>query len=595
MSAQTPAKSPVRKFTDWLNAPATTSPAAQPAVNGIPPATSVHTVTAPALGKDQRGGVVAAARRLTGADATSRNPNRKGSAGKAAEWQEEAWELLDLIGEQRFLASTLAGRMSQAALYVGRTTLDASPGTRPEHVEDPEINLLLASIGDGVAGQSQLIHRAGVNLFVAGECWLVGIPPRLVPGTEEHARATSAEAGAGALRLVDRSGEVTDDSTDDVLALKWRLLSASEVNLDNGGIVRLSLEDGSTIETDADTLWLIRIWRAHPRKAWEADSPTRASLPVLRELLGLTQHISAQVDSRLAGAGLLAISTEADDALKRAAGIDPASAESPLTEALIEAMQVPISDRSAASAIVPLVVTVPGNPASNFHYMNFSTELDKEARQLRDEAIRRLALGQDAPPELLLGTGGMNHWGAWLVREDVVKTHLEPPLALICEALTVQFLRPMLTQLGVPDDELSSYVVWYDVDHLIARPNRAQDAKDLFAQGVISAKALREATGFEEGDGADAAAAGEERNLREEAVQAALALLGRSPALATEPGLPALIDQIEAALRSTSGGGAGIEPLLGEVAAESGEGSTEGGIPNTADDPPPADSPAGGA
>src|SRR5690606_14077388 len=129
--------------------------------------------------------------------------------------------------------------------------------------------------------------------------------------------------------------------------------------------------------------------------------------------------------------GLLMVADRIVKALKEARGITDDSEDDPFTDALIEAMLTPISDRSSAAAQVPLVVTVPSDgdrPVSDMmHHMSFDTPLDTSLQPLRDEAIRRLALGQDAPPELLLGTGGMNHWGAWLVREDVVTTHLEPP------------------------------------------------------------------------------------------------------------------------------------------------------------------------
>ena len=45
------------------------------------------------------------------------------------------------------------------------------------------------------------------------------------------------------------------------------------------------------------------------------DSPVRAALPILRELVGLTQHVSAQIDSRLAGAGMLVMRASASRAV----------------------------------------------------------------------------------------------------------------------------------------------------------------------------------------------------------------------------------------------------------------------------------------
>lgn len=588
-----PKPSAMRRFYNWLTADTFTSSviASQPdgipaTLGGIPVLEEItETISVPAREQEPAlgGALMASARRLTDRDAKGRSESAKGGAGKTAPWQEEAWELLDLIGEQRFLAHTLAGRMSQAALYVGKLEDGDSPGTRPEQVEDGDLQVLLNSIGGGIAGQGQLIHRAGVNLFVAGEVWLVGIPPRLVPGTPEYEYAATS---GDSVRPVNRSGPV-EESTDDVLKLEWRMLSVTEINLDQTGQATINLEDGSTVVADPTDLYMIRIWRPHPRRAWEADSPTRASLPVLRELLGLTQHISAQVDSRLAGAGLLAVSSEADAALKRAAGIDENDPRSPLMEALTLAMQTAIKDRAAASALVPLAVTVPGNPAEAFHYMTFSTPLDKEARQLRDEAIRRLALGQDAPPELLLGTGGMNHWGAWLVREDVVTTHLEPPLALICDALTTQYLRPLMRELGYPEDDLERYVVWYDVDNLIARPNRTQDAKDLYALGEIDGRALREAVGFEEGD------APEDGEALDPAIELAFQLVKNTPTLAQTPGLAVLVEQIREMLKGAPES-ATASPSSVEVNESTGgdsSESTEGGPPNTENDPPPLGTP----
>lgn len=595
MSMNTPPtleRGPIRRFLDWLNDDTpTTSKGSDltrggivpPAFGGVPPyrlTSSPETISQPSRKQEPAlgGALMASARRLSASDAKGRNENAKGGAGKTAPWQEESWELLDLIGEQRFLAHTLAGRMSQAALYVGKRNPEDSPGTRPDHADEPGLQDLLNSIGGGIAGRSQLIHRAGVNLFVAGEVWLVGIPPRLIPGTPEH-EAAHARAN-GILFPILRDGPV-EESADDVLSLEWRMLSVTEINLDQTGEAKINLEDGSVIECDPTDLYMIRIWRPHPRKAWEADSPTRASLPVLRELLGLTQHISAQVDSRLAGAGLLAVSSEADAALKRAAGIDENDPRSPLMEALTLAMQTAIKDRAAASALVPLAVTVPGDPSKAFHHMSFSTALDKEARQLRDEAIRRLALGQDAPPELLLGTGGMNHWGAWLVREDVVTTHLEPPLSLICDALTTQYLRPMMIQLGYSPDELEDYVVWYDVAHLISRPNMTQDAKDLHALGALSDPALREALGFDEDE------APEEQADLDPAVALAFDMVRTAASLAQNPGLPILVEQIRAVLE---GSPAPAMPST-ETAPASPADSTEGGPPATDNDGPPVGSP----
>lgn len=544
------------------------------------------------------GGILASARRLTGEDVKKRNTNAMGSAGKTAGWQEEAWDLYDAIGEQRFLADTLAGRMAQAAFYVGKTDPAHSPGTRPQPVENDRFQGILDAIGDGPSGFSQIINRLGINLFNVGEGWLVGIPPRLVPGTLEHTAAREAQDSGPILRTVDRS--VVEPNDTDVLSMVWRMLSVDEISVDQSATAKFTLETGDKIECPVDDLLLIRIWRPHARRAWEPNSPTRAALPILRELLGLTLYVGAQTDSRLAGAGLLVISTEASAALKRAAGIPEDDPRDPLMEALTEAMSAAIKDRSSPAALVPITLTVPSDVVDKIQHITFSTPFDKETPKLRDEAIRRLALSQDAPPELLLGVAGMNHWGAWLVREDVVKTHLEPPLALICDALTTQYLRPILIADGMDEEAANEYVIWYDVDHLIERPNRGDDAKELYDRNELNGRALREATGFEETDAPDEPTITE----TDPAVETALRMVEKAPSLAQMPGLPTLVEDIRAVLAGPAATEARAEERSQEVEApaveivegerSSGDRSSEGGLPNTSPDDAPAGTPASG-
>src|SRR5699024_330485 len=204
------------------------------------------------------------------------------------------------------------------------------------------------------------------------------------------------------------------------------------------------------------------------------------------------------------------------------------------TDAMIESMLTPVSDRSAASALVPLVVTVPAEPRGAFTYLYSPSPLASEARNLRDEAIRRLSLGMDAPPELLLGTGGMNHWGSWLVQEETVTTHIEPPLGLICEALTTQYLWPALEDLGYTD--YRDYVITYDVDHLVTRPNLSADAFNLHEKGAISDDALRRVSGFDEQDAP-------ERPV-DLATATVLRMVESNPNLMVNPGIENLVKQI---------------------------------------------------
>lgn len=70
--------------------------------------------------------LTASAKRLT-----TTNIVRMGSSGKGEAWQEDAWDMYDLVGEQRFLANTIAGRMSQARLFVGKMPKDPTDDVEP--------------------------------------------------------------------------------------------------------------------------------------------------------------------------------------------------------------------------------------------------------------------------------------------------------------------------------------------------------------------------------------------------------------------------------------------------------------------------------
>lgn len=472
--------------------------------------------------------LTAAATRLTKASMMDTPVKRKGYSKD--DRISDAWDMFDLLGEQRFLATTLAGRMGQARLYLGRIDPD-NPTADPERVEDePELMALVESLGNNPAQLGQFLTRIGVNLFVPGGLYLVGIPEDLFNDD-------------GSIRELF-PGEVPGEDMD-LASLEWHALSTREfTRKDDEKVVGVRLIDGRAFEVDPDRLMVIHCWRPHPAEGWRYDSPVLSSLPVLRELVGLTMHVSAQIDSRLAGAGILLVADSVKTATMRNAGVEAENEDDdPFTDALIEAMTTPISDRSSAAAVVPYVWTVPLKEGQKVEdlvsHLSFAGPLDPEARQLREEAIRRVALGEDAPPELLLGVAGMNHWGAWLVREDVITTHVEPPLAIFCDAVTREFLWTAAIAMGRSRDDAHRYVIWYSVDHLIARPNEFAEAKELHEAGVISDSVLRDAAGYDDDDAPED---------KDPAIAMVLQMLVGAPSLAQNPGIPALVEQIRAAM-----------------------------------------------
>lgn len=393
-------------------------------------------------------------------------------------WSNEAWSLFDEVGELSYVVNALADRVGQASLFVGKADGVSRAPSILEDNEVPEAQEVLTFFGGGASNVGQLLSRASANLTVAGACYFVGIPREWMTNGKPNSNTYEEEI--------------------DFSSLVWEVLSTSEVQLNVTGNYKINFRGHNFDGVDPNSIYIVRVWDSHPRYWNQATSPVRPALPILREIVGLTQHVSAQIDSRLAGAGVLFVPEGVKAGTQSASGdFDEADA---FTESLVDAMVTPIQDRGAASAIVPLVVSIPEDTAKDIKHVSFSNNLDKEAPALRSESIRRLALAMNMPPEVLLGSGSMNHWGAWLVEEDTIKTHVEPVLALICNALTLQILRPYLEAVGYSTEEANTLSVWYDISDLVSRPIRTEDAVKLYELGEISGKTLREASGFGEED-----------------------------------------------------------------------------------------------
>jgi len=370
-------------------------------------------------------------------------PVQRNAVGKAQAWQAEAWQFYDRVAELRFVANWVGNVMSRAKLVVAKRIEDTLV---VQH--DGEAVEALAAYHGGLQGQQQMLQQAGVHLTVAGEFY-------------------------------------------DVLVKDmWAVLANDKVNGTSGSLT-CDLGDGSRTPIQSKKDMAIRVWTPHPREPLRADSPTQSNRGTLAEIATLSDHIAAQLESRLAGAGILWVPSEITFPTPKEA--DPsASVADQFMAVLGEAMVTPIKDRASASAIVPIVVTAPGEYLEKARHMTFWSELDAETINMRDNAVKRLAIGLDTPPEVLLGMGDSNHWNAWLVDEAAIKSHLEPRLQVICHALTDAYLRPALT--GASDAE--DYYVLADTSDIRLRPNRSREAVELYDRGELSGTALRRETGF---------------------------------------------------------------------------------------------------
>lgn len=442
------------------------------------------TAAAPVLGGGGNGGV---------------SGGGKGDDG----WQADAWNFYNVVPELRYVCQWLSNALSRCQLIPSE--VNAETGQPTGDCTDLDVAELVGDIAGGPAGQSQLLGRLATFLTVPGDSWVaIIVRPDLdangnpVPGTERE---------------------------------EWHVLSKDEVNKKSGSEVEITLPDGTKHVLDDDTDSISRVWRPHPRNATQSDSPVRACLPVLREILRLGQWVEATAKSRLTGAGLLAIASELSAPRKQTAPraepvfgttpdgdaptlptptpdgfVPPEAAQGgdmvgatqgaqDLMDLFIEVAQATIQDPNAASATVPVVIQGPGEFIDKIKYQTFGQEFTEVVIKLRESATRRLALTLDVPAEVLLGTGDMNHWSAWQVEESAIKLHVEPLLTIICDALTRYILRPLLVMRGHPDPD--GFVIWYSTANLALRPNRSADAKEAYDNGVLSEARYLTEIGFD--------------------------------------------------------------------------------------------------
>lgn len=410
------------------------------------------------------------------------------------EWQQEAWRHYDICGEFRFVANRHAAALSRCRLYVAEVDELGRPG---KESSDAQVQILAESIFGGPAAKAEGLRTMGIQNYVAGECFVVA----------------------------EGNNKAQGD--------KWYVASAKELKKE-GGTVKVKRPmtiGGGWRALSKGTDLLMRVWTPHPRLFDVADSPARSVLPTLREIERLTQLCFSQIDSRLISAGLLLLREGVDfpHAEDKPGGIKG------LLEEILEAARAQLTGAGTAAGLVPILATVPtgdnryADVASSFAHIKFDTPLTAELEKKLDQAIRRLALGLDIAPEDLLGQGEANHWGSWQIEESSIKLFIEPVLVRVCDAFSTAYLEPALKVLGKDPDK---YTLWYDTSPLTVRPNRMEDAMQLWDRGVIGDDALIAAGAFDGGDKPKAKA-----QLRWIAWQVVKA----NPALIAAPGLAELL------------------------------------------------------
>jgi hypothetical protein len=372
-------------------------------------------------------------------------------------WQEEVWQYHDTLGEFRYATDWEAKRLSRVRLYAAKLQPGADAPLRADAGTAVD---LMTTFGGGPAGQAQILDGLATQLTVPGEGYLI---VETVQGVERWSVRSIDEvrAGRGRYEVIDENSATS--------GYNWRPLAA-------------------------DSMPPIRVWRPNKRYHHLADSPARAARSTMRELELVNRHIAAQYLSRLASAGVWLVPDEVVFPVREefADAADPFMAE--WIEIAAEAIRTP----GTAAATVPIPIKVPAEYVDKIKHLDFTLKIDEKIIDKRESAIKRLASQLNVPPEVLLGMGDLNHWNAWISDETSLKVDVAPDAELICQAITTGYLQPRLKASGVED--WASWVVWYDMSELTLRPDRSDDAIQLYDRLEINGAALRRETGFDESD-----------------------------------------------------------------------------------------------
>lgn len=369
------------------------------------------------------------------------------------DWQREAWRHYDICGELRFAANRHAAALSQCRIYVAKVDDKGAPGAE---VTDVNLQGLAETLFGGPAAKVEALRTIGIDFYVGGEAYIVA-------------------EGA------------TNPKSD-----TWYVVTANQIKKRGSEyeVKRPQVNGGGKATLRPKRDLLLRTWTPHPRDGDLADSPTRSVLPNLREIERLTQLTFSQIDSRLISAGLMLF--PAGTSFPKPNG-EPGTLND-LMSMVLEVARAQLTGAGTAAGVVPIFAEVPADATQKPEHLRFDTPIQGELAAKIEQAIRRLALGLDLDPNELLGQGSANHWGAWQIEESGIKLFIQPVMGRVCDALTQGYLYPALQALKVDDPE--QYTLWYDTSPLTVRPNRFEDAVQLYDKGLVDGDEVRKSGNF---------------------------------------------------------------------------------------------------
>lgn len=406
-----------------------------------------------------------------------------------AEWQREAWEGYEHVGEVHYGFNLLANLLSRARLYAGQigqaneapVDLSANTDKGKRKVSAQLAKAASAAVDDLLnGGGTDLIRNYALNMSVPGECYLVHMPRK--NGTKFWT-----------IRSCDELDPLGDG---------WRL-----------NPMRNTAAETTTLPKET---FVARMWRMNPRYSREPDSSMIGVRNPIKTLLMLERLMRTSIRSRL-NAGILFVpdtitsSLAANQTASEVPIEEPGSMEELAKAALqddggqlirdmIETFSAPITDETNAASLVPMLLKGPQDAGEKIKHILLTRPSDDWLMGRAEHALERVLNGIDIPKEVVTGLQAVKYSNAVVIDENLYKSNIEPLALALVDGLTLVYLRPKLIAMGFPPDEVAQLVIWYDPSDIVTRPNSADDATEGLDRGLLTGTAWRREHGFAETD-----------------------------------------------------------------------------------------------
>jgi hypothetical protein len=382
--------------------------------------------------------LVASAAKITSATRNEQNTEA---------WQNRALRYYNTCGEVNFCSKFYARMMARVRFFPAEMDDDGSL----KAIESGRPVEILDRIQDPGGGRTRIQFNYGRLMFVTGE---------------------------GALFVTDGDNE------------RWRFLWRDEVDTDDRGVTWRKNAKGQRVERGT----AYRMWTPHPEHSERADSPLRAVLDIAEELNLLTAAVRSTAVSRMLAGMLLLPSEVSPPPLEPGKDDDPE--QSPFLQMFITHTRAQIEDPGSAEAKIPFLLEAAYDYLDQVRWIQMhDPQSDYLERDLRIEAIKRLALGLDMPPEALEGFSNTNHWAAQQIQWDMWRTHGVPIADQFATDLSDMYLRPALAEENV---DAANITIGYDDSQVVISPDQTAVADQAMDRMAIGFEGYRKMKGIPE-------------------------------------------------------------------------------------------------